>query len=33
MLKKLWNDETGVVISAELALVTTIAVLARIIHA
>ena len=31
MLKKLWNDETGVVISAELALVTTIAVLGSIV--
>ncbi len=31
MLKKLWNDEAGVVISAELVLVLTIAVLAMVV--
>jgi hypothetical protein len=31
MLRKLWNDEMGVVISAELVLVLTIAVLAMIV--
>lgn len=31
MLKKLWNDELGVIISAELVLVLTIAVLALIV--
>jgi hypothetical protein len=31
MLKKLWNDETGVIISAELVLVLTIAVLAMVV--
>ena len=31
MLKKLWNDEAGVIISAELVLVLTIAVLAMIV--
>ena len=31
MLKKIWNDETGVIISAELVLVLTIAVLAMIV--
>ncbi|MBM4074407.1 MAG: hypothetical protein FJ267_02030 [Planctomycetes bacterium] len=31
MLRKLWNDESGVIISAELALVLTIAVLAMVV--
>ena len=31
MLKNLWNDESGVIISAELALVLTIAVLAMVV--
>ena len=31
MLKKFWNDESGVIISAELVLVLTIAVLAMIV--
>jgi Flp pilus assembly pilin Flp len=31
MMKKLWNDETGVIVSAELALVLTIAVLAMVV--
>ena len=31
MLKNLWNDECGVIISAELALVLTIAVLAMVV--
>ncbi len=31
MLKKLWKDEAGVIISAELVLVLTIAVLAMIV--
>ena len=31
MLKKFWNDETGVIISAELVLVLTIAVLTMIV--
>ena len=31
MLQKLWNDEAGVIISAELVLVLTIAVLAMIV--
>lgn len=31
MLKKLWNDEAGAVISAELALVLTVGVLAVIV--
>ncbi|MBC8117198.1 MAG: hypothetical protein H7062_22615 [Candidatus Saccharimonas sp.] len=31
MLKKLWNDEAGLIISAELALVLTIGVLAMVV--
>ncbi len=31
MLRRLWNDEAGVIISAELALVLTIAVIAVIV--
>jgi hypothetical protein len=31
MLKKLWNDEAGVIISAELVLVLTVAVLATVV--
>jgi len=31
MLKKFWNDEAGVIISAELVLVLTIAVLAMVV--
>ncbi len=31
MLKTLWNDESGVIISAELALVLTIVVLAMVV--
>ncbi len=31
MLKNLWNDEAGVIISAELVLVLTIAVLAMVV--
>jgi hypothetical protein len=31
MLKQLWNDELGVIISAELVLVLTIAVLAMVV--
>ena len=31
MLRKLWNDELGVIISAELVLVLTIAVLAMVV--
>src|SRR5690242_18773157 len=31
MLKHLWNDESGVIISAELVLVLTIAVLAMVV--
>ncbi len=31
MLKNLWNDEAGVIISAELALVLTIGVLAMVV--
>ena len=31
MLKNLWNDESGVIISAELVLVLTIAVLAMVV--
>jgi Flp pilus assembly pilin Flp len=31
MLQNLWNDESGVIISAELALVLTIAVLAMVV--
>ena len=31
MLKNLWNDESGVIISAELVLVMTIAVLAMVV--
>ena len=31
MLKSLWNDETGVIISAELVLVLTIAVLSMVV--
>jgi len=31
MLKSLWNDEAGVIISAELVLVLTIAVLAMVV--
>ena len=31
MLMKFWNDESGVIISAELALVLTIAVLAMVV--
>ena len=31
MLRKLWQDETGVIISAELVLVLTIAVLAMVV--
>lgn len=31
MLRKLWNDESGVIISAELVLVLTVAVLAMIV--
>ncbi len=31
MLKKLWNDEAGLIVSAELALVLTIGVLAMVV--
>jgi len=31
MLKKLWNDEVGLIISAELALVLTVGVLAMVV--
>ncbi len=31
MLKKFWNDEAGVIISAELVLVLTVAVLAMVV--